>query len=206
MYLEITTRCNMKCDHCCGDYPKEGGDMSMEVFMKSMEIVEDYGETVCLGGGEPTLHPLFRCFVGMGAVMGEGGVFVITNGKDRHEALWLGRLAKRCDLVEARLSLDCYRDDRIDDDVIDFFRNRLKYGIRDVSVTVLGFGRGADLVGDVGASDCCCSDLWVGHDGKLWACGCKKIPLGDVFHNTIESRIDLLVAYYGSEEVAENHF
>ena len=26
MYLQITSKCNMLCDHCCGDYGPEGED------------------------------------------------------------------------------------------------------------------------------------------------------------------------------------
>ena len=63
MYIQITTRCNMSCLHCCyGCNDKDGEDMPVETFEL---IMEKWGEKICktdgrniiLGGGEPTGGP-----------------------------------------------------------------------------------------------------------------------------------------------------
>lgn len=61
----LTTRCNMSCEHCCSNCTAEGQDMSYETWGKALAFVLDWGgETISLGGGEPTLHPLFWQILG----------------------------------------------------------------------------------------------------------------------------------------------
>jgi len=56
MYIQITTRCNMHCAHCGMSCTAQGEDMSLQTFRQALEYSED---TVAIGGGEPTIHPLF---------------------------------------------------------------------------------------------------------------------------------------------------
>lgn len=53
MYLQITTRCNMHCDHCCYRCEETGEDMSLEIFEKALSYDD---ETATIGGGEPTVR------------------------------------------------------------------------------------------------------------------------------------------------------
>ena len=53
IYISITTRCNMACDHCCFACNKtEGEDMSIQTFFKAIGLAENYDEHVTLGGGD----------------------------------------------------------------------------------------------------------------------------------------------------------
>lgn len=60
MYIRITSKCNMRCAHCCFSCrPGSGEHMPMNVFDQALDIAESYGDSLTLGGGEPTMHPKF---------------------------------------------------------------------------------------------------------------------------------------------------
>lgn len=69
MYIQITTRCNMHCDHCGFDCTHKGSNMSLDTFKNALGYCSEH---VMLGGGEPTLHPKFWEF--FGRAMGHGDV------------------------------------------------------------------------------------------------------------------------------------
>ncbi len=71
MYIQITTRCNMSCEHCCYSCTHEGEDMSLETFRNCL----GFDEYNTLGGGEPTIHPLFWQFLGRICAMGHRAAF-----------------------------------------------------------------------------------------------------------------------------------
>lgn len=63
-YIQVTTRCNMFCEHCGFSCTAEGEDMSMEVFERTLQVFE--GSYITIGGGEPTLHPkIFEMVLGI---------------------------------------------------------------------------------------------------------------------------------------------
>ena len=92
MYIQITDRCNMKCDHCCMDsHSRRKGFMAANVFEMALEVAKEYGMMVTIGGGEPTLHP--KIFEYLRAAMmayawGELEItpFMVTNGKNYNKA------------------------------------------------------------------------------------------------------------------------
>jgi len=92
MYLQITTRCNMSCAHCCFSCTTQGEDMSIETFKNCLEFDNEY---IILGGGEPTIHPLFWQLLGLSISSGE--VWLATNGKETSIALALAKMAKKGD-------------------------------------------------------------------------------------------------------------
>ena len=49
MYIQITTRCNMTCEHCCYACTNEGIDMSLVTFKAALELSE--ASYVSIGGG-----------------------------------------------------------------------------------------------------------------------------------------------------------
>jgi len=60
MYLQITTRCNMKCPHCCYSCrPGAGKHMEYAIAIDAINFALDHTECITIGGGEPTLHPKF---------------------------------------------------------------------------------------------------------------------------------------------------
>ena len=118
MYIQITNRCNMLCPHCCFSCTAKGTDMTMEIFRAALELVGD--DYICIGGGEPTLHPKFWELI-CEAISYADDVWLATNGKRKKMALKLAKLAKK-GVIGCRLSLDEYHDE-IDEEVIDAFKD-----------------------------------------------------------------------------------
>lgn len=186
MYIQITTRCNMNCWHCGFDCTEEGEDMSLETFRKAIQWEE---ESLTIGGGEPTLHPLFWQFIGESLAV-SNYVWLATNGSQTKTALALAKLAKK-GVLGCDLSRDNYHDD-IDPAVVEAFTkgkisssfgntsNDMR-GIRDVSGREINSGRC-----DFGKDDCVCADVLCTPGGIILACGCGDSPqLGTIDGYTI---------------------
>lgn len=182
MYIQITTKCNMSCEHCifsC-EQGKPGEFMSRETFKKALSYAEGYGAFITIGGGEPTIHPKFWEFFGLAMASDVEGVWMATNGSVTKTALALARIAKGDDhFFGIALSQDYYHDP-IDERVVETFNN---YGleIRDVSEHVIN--KGAALDNGVGVEDdkCGCNDLHITPDGTVKMCGCPdSLVLGDL--------------------------
>lgn len=196
MYIQITERCNMKCRHCCMSATAKGRDMSREVFLLSVKLAGERGDYITLGGGEPTLHPLFFDFVGLALAHGNGeeaGLHVITNGKITETALALSGMARN-GILGAELSRDPYHEE-IDPRVVSSFDNKRKHsygepsrdlrGIRSVG-RILSQGRAKSW----GEEGCACPDLFISPDGSMYGCGCKSVSFGTVFNPDIPEDYD----------------
>lgn len=184
MYLQITTRCNMKCAHCCMSATSRGQDMSPEVFYAACKIAEDYGSHITIGGGEPTMHPLFDQFFGkalMVSHMTEGGLCVITNGTDTNRALALLHMAK-AEVISAELSDDEWHDSwKVDERVRAYARkNNLIRSVKRISAQ----GRGKRIAG--AEKTCACETAIVIPNGDVWACLCKTHKLGNVLDHAFD--------------------
>jgi len=200
MYIQITTRCNMSCEHCCYSCTAEGEDMSLRVFRAAVAASD---MSITLGGGEPTLHKQFEKFLLL-AMSAPGieacGVMVITNGTHAERTRMLFGLAK-CGAIAADLSLDCYHDP-IDEEVewqwreeaerVRLEHNRYReisepsrVGIRNTTehhepmangraTTVLGIEKGDDY-------RCPCDGPICKPNGDVYACGCDDaVKLGHI--------------------------
>lgn len=63
--VNITSRCNMRCEHCRGAYT-DATDMSIKTFEKLVKFSQEHlGESggYLISGGEPLLHPQFKDFL-----------------------------------------------------------------------------------------------------------------------------------------------
>ncbi len=83
LFLEITNRCNLKCEMCFKQYWEDReGDMPYALFLKILEDAKEFPELrmIYFGGiGEPTVHPDFMRMVEM--VKSNGyAVGISTNG------------------------------------------------------------------------------------------------------------------------------
>lgn len=180
MYIRITSRCNMKCAHCCYACTSKGVDMSIDTYKKAIKLAEELGDTISIGGGEPTIHPQFWEFLGLalGANIEEGFLWMATNGSQTDTSLALANLAKR-GVMGVALSRDIYHES-IDPKVIKAFdKPESRYAgfnnqtpdareIRNVTGKEIKGGRCKD--GKVG---CCCEDIIIEPDGTIKGCGCK---------------------------------
>ena len=189
MYIRITSRCNMTCAHCCYGCTAEGEDMTMDVFRAAIELEP---ESISIGGGEPTIHPLFWQMLGESIGAAGEYVWLATNGSQTRTALALAAMAHK-GVIGCALSRDDYHDE-IDEEVVDAFTvdtrrhspfdNRTPDAreIRDVTGNEINGGRC-----DFGKADeCACPGLLVDPDGTIRGCGCDDAPtFGTVFNPQI---------------------
>ena len=191
MYIQITTRCQMSCAHCCYACTTQGEDMSLATFRHALEYCAAHSDIPCIGGGEPTLHPHFEKMLLEAIASDTSGckVSIVTNGGVKRRALMLASLAAQ-DIIYAQLSQDEYHDP-IDMEVIYAFE-KIKYGIRDTSQNgtrdPLPHGRAKDLVQlEPTEENCCCPEHTVKPDGTVYQCGCDDSPmLGHITDDDLE--------------------
>ena len=177
MYVQITTKCNMACEHCGMNCNKQDGEnMSFETFKEALK----HDDHITIGGGEPTIHPQFEKFL-LYALGHCECVFVITNGKKTDTALGLAALN---DMNEyqfgAELSQDPYHEP-IAEEVVKAFEGR----IRDTSNHLINSGRC-----DWGDDDVCICDgsAFVLPNGEVNQCGCGHSPqVGTVFDEELRA-------------------
>jgi MoaA/NifB/PqqE/SkfB family radical SAM enzyme len=157
--------------------------MSIETFRNVLK----YGdEALSLGGGEPTLHPLFWQMLGEAIACVEYP-WLATNGSQTNTALALAAMAQK-GVIGCALSRDIHHDP-IDERVVKAFtRKNSEYGgfdnrtpdgreIRDVTGQEINGGR-CDFGND---TDCICPDFVVEPDGTVRGCECANAPvLGNV--------------------------
>jgi len=199
LYLQLTEKCNMSCDHCCFAATGRGTFMSESVFNKALGIIKSYDGSVTLGGGEPTLHPkildwcMEAALATIEASMEQEGqaVLVVTNGKKTETALKLAKLG-HLGVICAELSQDPWHDE-IDEKVVNEFtrfnkhrweRKRGNSGIRNVEGGIKGQGRALENdLSDV--SGCACGALFIKPNGDFYPCGCQKTKLGNILTDEI---------------------
>ena len=174
MYIQITTRCNMSCEHCGMNCTHKGEDMSEEILKAALDL--DMSSHVTIGGGEPTIHPKFKDF--LFTCLGHNYVdyiWMITNGSMTETSIALARLSNE-DRFQCALSQDCFHDEICCTVVDEFNRNNLE--IRDNTESLSNAGRC-----DWGNDSCICSDIVIKTDGTIKGCGCDDAPvIGDVHH------------------------
>ena len=178
--------------------------MSQEVFDAAIKLAADHDKMVTLGGGEPTLHPLFESFLwqsikALWRVTFDAdcpAVGLVTNGSATKTAIDLAHLAQT-GYIWAAVSQDDWHDE-IDPRVFEAFRKNVKRNewgsptrendrdyreIRSVSNIVSAGRAKANDLGNVRAGRCACEGIFIAPDGKVYPCGCKVNPLGNVFED-----------------------
>lgn len=194
MYIQITTRCNMKCPHCAYNCTSRGKDMSFNVFKAGVDFDSEH---VSIGGGEPTLHRDFEKFLFYSLANAEY-VWLATNGSQTETSLLLAKLAKK-GVLGVALSIDNFHN-QIDNRVIDAFKIKKSSSyiterkedlreIRNVSQEIINSGRAKNSKNQYNyefcvKEGCVCPELFLCPDGTLKACGCKDSPvLGNILKN-----------------------
>lgn len=157
MYLQITTKCNMKCAHCCYSCSMRGKHGDYNTIIDMVAFARDYGEVISIGGGEPTLHPRFFDILKV-CLEDFDYVWMATNGSKTDIMYRLANIIDQEDYGEdycncdsedlndedyyceceyngiyqedklsVALSQDCFHDP-IDDKIIDMWTRRSKNG------------------------------------------------------------------------------
>jgi sulfatase maturation enzyme AslB (radical SAM superfamily) len=204
MYLQLTTRCNMTCAHCCFAATTRGDVMDRATYVDALCLARETGDHVTLGGGEPTVHPEFFAFLDLAIEMFDKGEFemeplVVTNGKRTAHAKKLLRYIEEERSVYVDLSLDEWHDPINPEVRAEFMalqRRRLNAWGSTRREVVRGGTRTANTIVSVGRaktnglgtstvfgyeSRCCCETPVVDPKGDLYSCGCKHIKLGTIW-------------------------
>jgi hypothetical protein len=212
MYIQITTRCNMRCKHCCYACTSKGIDMDIHTFKRTIHVISTLpvcDNDIAIGGGEPTVHPQFWEFLGLALSIIPDPLWMATNGKRTDDALALADLAKT-GAVEVDLSLDKYHAP-IDPKVVKVFKEyytgpggkvidpRDKRRIREVN-RLSNAGRCT-----WGDDECPCEDLFVTPTGQVMGCGCEDaIIIGSIHDRNIVKKIDKQVEKNGYQVCSLN--
>jgi MoaA/NifB/PqqE/SkfB family radical SAM enzyme len=172
--------------------------MTKEVFEKSIALAQKFDLHVTLGGGEPTLHPLFKDFLLYAQWELTGNeydyvgprVHLVTNGSNTKIALKIAELA-RMGAISAAVSHDEYHDP-IDPVVYqaftkpqrDFYHphNNDDHDYRHINEGknyIVPVGR-AKHWGNHPFIKCICDSVFITPLGDVYPCGCKKTLLGNV--------------------------
>lgn len=224
MYIQLTERCNMTCEHCCVSATSKGDDMDRATYMQALMVAIRYGEHITLGGGEPTIHKEFFEYLDKAIEFYdckslELPPHVITNGKLKTKAMKLLDYVEEGRSLHIELSQDYYHDP-IKPEVVARFRAHNKArenarwsysgfenssaGIRTVT-RILDVGRAKELgIADEpfyeGQVQCCCETPFVDPRGMVWSCGCKIHQLGSIWHNDILDDYNSEYAHMGGRE------
>jgi len=196
LYIQTTTRCNFSCSHCLFGCTEKGSDMSRKTFIAATNLAAEYGQGIDIGGGEPTIHPLFWDFMGIALSHKSHceNIWLATNGSIKDIAIALAEMAKT-GVISVRLSRDQFHD-KIDNEVIKAFtrsenyQNRKEDDYRSMTTEYLsdrqlidaGRARKNNLRG---REDCVCDECFITPQGKIYSCGCKKESWGTVIKPNI---------------------
>lgn len=199
-YIQITTRCNMECGHCCFSCTKQGVDMDLETFRAACRLAAKRDMGITLGGGEPTLHKDFWQYFGlaMGACSEEDRLFIVTNGTNCEIAIALARMA-RSGAIGAALSRTMWHLEQAVQphpsvvaaftDGLEERRQRMQSGnasfmdLRELREETgyrgepFAHGRAAEWGLD---GECCCDSLHIAPNGNIFSCGCMVEMFGNV--------------------------
>jgi len=147
LILEITRRCNMRCDHCLrGDAENIDMDLSIidEVLDSGVTLVD-----VTFTGGEPSLYPEAIAYFAEGLIKRDQYInqfYVKTNGKieSLELAIALLKLYSRCqeqDMCVLDVSRDQFHDAKEPDAIypgLAFFRNDGYHEYKDQGIIMEG--------------------------------------------------------------------
>ena len=185
MYLQITTKCNMSCAHCCFSCGKNGMHSTRQVAIDMLRYAEEQGEAnLTIGGGEPTLHPDFFDIL-RNALWMFDSVWMATNGSRTKTMYRLSDIMEDNDyaavnpiMADGKLYVALSQDPHhnpIDPNIVNLWK-QYRYEIRNTSNHIMGVGR-AKKNQLAPPEDCACEDIILKPDGSIRLCGCLKSPI-----------------------------
>jgi len=214
MYLQITTRCTMECEHCCYSCTADGEDMPLYIALRALRWLGADGECggdlgVCIGGGEPTLHPQFERILCESLSVAEH-TLVITNGSVKKRAIMLANMSRQMrgqdgnlPAFSAELSQDVYHSP-IDPEVVEAFESIQR--IRNTTEWQEPSPKGRAWYEGAERGRCLCEELFVMPDGTMKHCGCADAPVvGHVLKNggKVSSKYSYGECWWDNPEYAE---
>jgi MoaA/NifB/PqqE/SkfB family radical SAM enzyme len=198
MYIQITTVCNMHCAHCGFSCEHNGEYMSRKVWMTALRLY--HGDTLVMGGGEPTLHPDFDRMLKEVVATYEWNYHwlkskpsIVTNGTHKQRSLYLLQLTLESK-IDAYLSYDQYHNmNMVDDEVfVKYETNNRLWGYKERQPSsIVKSGRGRNIEGTL--YECLCPTNVISPNGDVRLCGCDDSPIiGTIFkHKDISHEYDM---------------
>lgn len=202
MYMQITTKCNMRCAHCGYSCNKNGKHMDYYVACDAIAFSREWedGNSIDIGGGEPTLHPRFfdilaYCVEDFESVwMATNGsrtarmrrLINILDGEDYQDEIKTRSIFPSEFGLRVELSIDPYHSN-IDNYIEKYWKRQTekrnpRYGIRNTSHSLINAGRAKRNQLGI-REDCICDAIFINPDGNIKCCGCAEAPIiGDVHH------------------------
>ena len=216
MYVQITTKCNMKCAHCCFAATRSGTHMELNVFQKALSIAIDRRDSFTIGGGEPTMHPRFFEYLKLvreESLRGnfEISPFMATNGKTYGKASrLLDILEDDYELGNEAISVNLSQDDwhePIDRRIIERYarlkrltNNTIDFrSVKKIAPSGRGRHKQFDEMRMIG-SQCACETPLVDPEGMVWSCGCKAHLLGSIWDENVLDGYSEEFAHEGGKE------
>lgn len=201
-YIQITTKCNMSCAHCCFSCGLQGEEMSQNIFEKALEFCDEHDQFVTIGGGEPTLHPKFKSFLKKALKYKYDHLLVVTNGTNPSLAFEMLDIVSMknhsCTVFEVVLSRDKFHSP-ISESVVKAFA-KLK-AIRIVH-NIWPQGRALENQLSTVKVGCSCPCIIIKTNGDVYLCACADAPyIGNVKTGLTEKGREL---YYNKE--FRNHY
>ena len=92
-YMEITSACNLRCLHCYNDSGVLKNQINFVDFEKIVNEFDDPETSITLSGGEPLMHPDFKCFLDCLAAKKFKNSLIVTNATLINEEI-AGYIAK----------------------------------------------------------------------------------------------------------------
>lgn len=157
--------------------------MTVETFVIACQLALKNNDLIAIGGGEPTLHPLFWQFIGIAlkySALSGVKIWLSTNGSRLTDTIALANLAYE-GVMEVSLSYDDFHDkSMVDEQVIEEFLDlgrtfddsRQVHGVLTPSAT----GRAANW----GANYCACESWVINPNGDVFPCGCRIHCVGNI--------------------------
>jgi organic radical activating enzyme len=202
MYIQITTKCNMTCQHCCYTCGPKGKHMTRDTWQQALSYAAQCSESVAIGGGEPTCHPEFFDILKQ-AMDIFYSVWLATNGKKTKAMYRLMNIINNEDFyfeneydtygqgipnfddkLDVALSLDEYHEP-IDQKIETIWRQcsentNSHFQIRNSTRNgVIAAGRAKNWGK---RNDCACATIMITPNGNIKMCGCKNAPIiGDIW-------------------------
>lgn len=217
MYLQITEKCNMTCEHCCFKCTIRKKHGKYETIKDSIYFISKYDDNaITIGGGEPTLHPQFFKILKK-CIENFDYIWIATNGSMTKKMYRLIDIIEQSDneiFLKSReqlhiaLSLDYYHSN-INENIEGYWKEQSKnnifnynnnhnYSIHNVTKNEYGVipeGRAKNnrYVYAERKNSCVCNDLFIKPDGKIKLCGCKNSPvIGNVYNGIEEKWQDII--------------